>query len=83
MQARDTVLLPAFLLGCIQRGGEVAGAVAKQQLVQPRVLESHPFGGQLHGLEFTQPLQRAPVFVADESAVKVFVHIARAGGFRA
>jgi len=77
MQVRGAVVFPALLLFFSQRLWMVARAVAEQQLFQPAVVEGHLLGGQLRRRQRQQTLQGAAVVVANEAAVKVFVHIGR------
>ena len=71
------MLGPVGGLGGAQGIGEVAGAVAQQQLGQAAVVEAGAGGGQLLRAELEQRLQPAPVGVADEAAIQVFVHVGR------
>jgi hypothetical protein len=86
VQPRGAVLpLPARAAPrSLQRVGEVARAVAEQQLVQPAVVEGRRAPRPALGRrQLAQALQRAAVVVADEAAVEVFVDVARAGAGRA
>ena len=56
---------------------EVARAVAEQQFLQPRIVEAGRLAASACGRQRAQPLQRAPVGVADEAAVQVLVDVDR------
>jgi len=72
--------LPALLLGCAQRGWEIAGAPAEHQFIQPCIGEVQlALGrtlGQLIGLERTHPQQGTAVIGAEKATIKVFIDIA-------
>ena len=68
---------PALVLLRAERVGEVAGAVAEQDLLQPRVVERHALARELLARQAAQALQLAAVVVADEAAVQVLVDVDR------
>ena len=78
VQPVRAVRLPLRLLGGAKRRREIAGAVSEQKFIEPPVGERRALVGQLLRAQAAQPLQAAPVFVADEAAVQVFVDIDRA-----
>ncbi len=65
-----------------QRLGEVARAVAQQQFVEALVLETHALAGQCRGFLHADRFQLAPVILADEPAIQIFIHIDRRAGCR-
>lgn len=80
VQALLAVLQPSGLLGPIQRGDSVAGAVADEELLEPHLVEGRALAAERFAAQAARPVRHTPVSGADEAAVQGFLHIRRLGG---
>ncbi len=75
MKPVGTMRFPAASIDIVQAVRKIARAITEQQLIKPGVRKTRQFFCQLLGAGLAKPLQVAPIVVADETPVQVFVDI--------